>query len=431
MTALPNLQDLEVEWAEFMANRPGPRNATPGWSQDQKWRADNPGKQERLLDYRAGGARPDFSASPIGSPERRMVANISAWLLAKGTPDPEPQPGTLPHRPPPGWNGNEPEDYHSFPSYEVHEVKRDGTVPLTNGKDHVLLVDADYSGGGRIWCQGGRHIVAIAGEVDYANTSGDGFNSSFQFEGGDDGGQVFVEGFRVKNQPNGFTLKAPKLFTFQNIHCDLRDGSGQGHPDVIQVWSGYKAKGIRVARMSGWSAFTYLSDFVDDGPAASFGRETPAFWDLRDVDMHPVGRSNSLNIYMGSPQHAVWRGTNCWWETSFDPSGTLRDLGDQLRQYGLQYQPYGPNGTAAQFEILDVDGTAMIYRSPVNPQVGTPDERGSKQGQWLRYIDNPRLANIMWRAGKPTVADGADPSGMFVPASLVGRGYKSPGYVAA
>lgn len=87
MAALPNLADLEAEWAEFMFNRPGDR---PDWSQDQKWRADNPGKTAALLTYRQGGARPNFTTSKPGSPERRMLRHLDAYIKAKGAPEPPP-----------------------------------------------------------------------------------------------------------------------------------------------------------------------------------------------------------------------------------------------------------------------------------------------------------------------------------------------------
>jgi hypothetical protein len=328
---------------------------------------------------------------------------------------------------PPGWNGNEPTLPSSYPGYQVKSVTKDGTVSLTNGVDYVLEVDASYSGGGRIWVQGGRNIVVVGGEIDYANSSGDGFNSSFQFEGGDDGAIVHVEGFLTKNQPNGFTLKAPKMFQFQNIHCDLRDGSGQGHPDLIQVWSGYKAKGIRINRWTGYSGYTYFSDFTDDKGPAQFGSETPGFWELYDVDMHHVN-GQGLGNWMGSPNHAVWKGKNLWLETSTEPTGNRRDMGDQLRQYGLQYPPTSPPGYGAQYQIFDTDGTTLLYTSPVNPQGGAPGDIGRLQGQYLRYINNPRLT-AEWRCQKAPVSAGADANGNFVPAATVGPNYRSPGYV--
>ena len=82
--SLENLSDLEAEWAVFMEDKTGKRNS---WTQDQKWRADNPGEFQALLGYRNGGMRPTLATEP----GRRMVHHISAYLKAKGTvPPPNP-----------------------------------------------------------------------------------------------------------------------------------------------------------------------------------------------------------------------------------------------------------------------------------------------------------------------------------------------------
>lgn len=84
--------DLEREWAVFMENRPGPRG---GWTQDQRWRFDNPGELTELEGYRAGGARPNL-ATATG---RRMVAHLDAWLKTAPVvdPDPDPEPNVAPY----------------------------------------------------------------------------------------------------------------------------------------------------------------------------------------------------------------------------------------------------------------------------------------------------------------------------------------------
>ncbi len=79
---LANLDDLEAEWAQFMHDRTGGRSK---WSQDQRWRSDNPGKLQQLLGYRAGGPRPDFSTSAQGSVERRMLEHLDAYLEARAS----------------------------------------------------------------------------------------------------------------------------------------------------------------------------------------------------------------------------------------------------------------------------------------------------------------------------------------------------------
>jgi hypothetical protein len=386
------------------------------------WKRDNPNLYKSVMEYIYGGGRPADTDNHYG---QGMI--LLEDLARSLEPEPEPIPaGTLRWKPP-GWNGGDPTKASSYPGYEVRRVTSAGTTSLSNGRDYFLEIDVNYSGDQRVWIQGGRNIVCMGAEIDYTNSSGDGFNSSLQFEGGDDGAIVHVEGARIKNQPNGFTLKAPKMFQFQNIHTDLRDGSGSGHPDLIQVWSGAKAKGIRVHKWTGYSGFTYFSDFTDDKGPSQFGSETPSFWELYDVDMHHVN-GQGLGNWMGSPNHAVWKGSNLWLETSTEPTGNRRDMGDQLRQHGLQYPPISGPGYGARYEIFGTDGTTSLYKSPPNPQGGAPGDIGRLQGQYLRYLDNPRLT-AEWRCQIAPTSVGADANGNFVPASKVGVGYKSPGYV--
>jgi hypothetical protein len=73
---LPNLSALESEWAQFTLDKTGPRAQ---WTQDQRWRADNPGAYQQLLAYRAGtGPRPVL---PPGT-GARMVFQVDAYLIA-------------------------------------------------------------------------------------------------------------------------------------------------------------------------------------------------------------------------------------------------------------------------------------------------------------------------------------------------------------
>ena len=81
---LANLDDLEAEWAIFMQDRAGGRNK---WTQDQRWRADNPGELQALLAYRNGGARPISIMSQTG---KRMLEHLDAYREAKGGTSPSP-----------------------------------------------------------------------------------------------------------------------------------------------------------------------------------------------------------------------------------------------------------------------------------------------------------------------------------------------------
>lgn len=73
----PVVDALGREWGQFMLNRPGPRGS---WTQDQRWRADNPGALAKLVAYRdGGGPKPDLGPDGTGA---RMVEHVTAWLEA-------------------------------------------------------------------------------------------------------------------------------------------------------------------------------------------------------------------------------------------------------------------------------------------------------------------------------------------------------------
>lgn len=71
-------EKLEREWAAFMRDRPFPPEQRGRWTQDQRWRDDNPGQLDQLVAYRAGGPRPVVPAD--GGTFERMIWNIDAWL---------------------------------------------------------------------------------------------------------------------------------------------------------------------------------------------------------------------------------------------------------------------------------------------------------------------------------------------------------------
>ena len=69
LTTTPDMivAELDAAWAVFLENRSGGRG---NWTQDQRWRADNPGEWVKLLAYRDGtGPRPSLASEP----GRRMV----------------------------------------------------------------------------------------------------------------------------------------------------------------------------------------------------------------------------------------------------------------------------------------------------------------------------------------------------------------------
>jgi hypothetical protein len=83
---------------------------------------------------------------------------------------------------------------------------------------------------------------------------------------------------------------------------------------------------------------------------------------------------------------------------------------------------------AAAYEIYDENDT-LVYTSPLDPTQGATSPYGTRQGDYMRFDRMPLLTGLQWNAIRPTVADGADANGNFVPASLVGTGYVAPGYI--
>lgn len=331
---------------------------------------------------------------------------------------------------PPGWNGGDPTLASSFPGYKVQAITGPATYNLDNSTDYFLdWGDFSFTGKGNIVLNGGRNLVCVGGAVTHTNSSGDGGDDGILIEGGAAGATVHLEGLKLLDVVNGFTVRTPRFVTLQNIHIAVRgfqDNASLAHPDLIQVWTGNKCPGIRVHRFTGYSRFTFFSDFTDATVA-----QRPEFWELHDVDLHgrppwndQAGRPDGLNLWMGYAPEATWRGSNCWFETTYESSGNRRVLGSHLRQFS------GGSPTAhAGYTIYNQAGVG-VFTAPVGFNGGSPGDIGRTQGDRLVYTDDPRQPrmDLEWRCQKPTAADGADANGNFVPAGLVGAGYRSPGY---
>lgn len=75
---------LKREWDEFMHDRATPNRAQ--WTQDQRWRKDNPGALAALIAYRDGGERPFVPTA--GGTLARMIQHIDAWRAVWAIPVP-------------------------------------------------------------------------------------------------------------------------------------------------------------------------------------------------------------------------------------------------------------------------------------------------------------------------------------------------------
>lgn len=354
------------------------------------------------------------------------------WKEVVAAPTPPPGGGgTLRWSPPPGWNGGDPTLKSSFPTYQERTITGPGTLSLTNGVDYYIHMGAlAWSGNQRIVISGGRHIVLCGGAITYTNSPSDGGDVGLQIDGGTPGGIVHLEGIKITNQPNGFTIRTPRIVQIQNCWVRVKvyqDNTSIAHPDLVQVWmqnNGNPGPNIRINRCSFYSGFTYLTDFTDESGVQ--GDESP-HWELYDLDMHGIPPDSGavpligLNNWMGH-RNSIWEGDNLWLETSYESSGNRRDLGDQLRQRGLQYSV-----TQEGYQILDAAGT-VLYTQAINVQSGAPGDIGRTAGHRLVYHLDPNAANIEWKWGVPSTSDGADSAGNFCSAAIPGANYISPLY---
>lgn len=87
---------------------------------------------------------------------------------AKGTPPP-PVGGLLAFKPPPGYVGGDPRDPNNFPGFVVVDLTdaNKGSALTNGGGRDVFFKSAGLSSGGSIPVEGWRHVMGIAGEVNY------------------------------------------------------------------------------------------------------------------------------------------------------------------------------------------------------------------------------------------------------------------------
>lgn len=352
---------------------------------------------------------------------------------------------------PPGWDGvGDPGVSSSYPGYTVvTPAGGNQTLNLSNSVDYFVDLstvawNATATPAGNrttFGINGGRNVVIVGGSITVNKVNNTDDAVGLFIDGGAVGGIVHVEGVSIDAQ-NCITMRTPRMLQLQNCrltaHAYLDDHSNV-HPDCIQVWqqgtsstyaSFTRCAGIRINRCTLGSTMTYFTDLTDGSLVTDFGVQTVASWEMHDVDVHALAPLSGtppligLNIWMGAPLVATCTGTNLWWETSWESGSSRRDLGDVLRQYGLQYTP-----AAASFEIWR--GGSTIYTSPSNPSNGAGSglsPAGGVQGDQIRF-DRMNLISWIWNTQVAPTSVGADANGNFCAASVPGPSYVSPRYL--
>jgi hypothetical protein len=335
---------------------------------------------------------------------------------------------------PPGFIGGNPRDPANFPGYTViGPYTSYAEITLNDNTDYFLqLGNAAWSRpptwgewGTSIHIMGGRNVVCIGGAITFdPNPPGAGDMSAFLIDDGNPAGIVHIEGVNVPFAWNGVTVRTDRRIQLQNMRIHLENwGADPNHCDIIQTWDRGPCIGLRIHRMSAESSFTSFS-VIYNLPA-----DNPLDWEMHDVDLRPSVRpSDGLrhlgNVWMGNPAISNWHGSNLWYDPGQNWDGSIADLGDVCREYSAG----NTTPMAAAYEIYDENDT-LVYTSPLDPTQGATSPYGTRQGDYMRFDRMPLLTGLQWNAIRPTVADGADANGNFVPASLVGTGYVAPGYI--
>jgi hypothetical protein len=241
---------------------------------------------------------------------------------------------------------------------------------------------------GGIALKGGRNIVLIGGYI----TVPPGAANQSQQRGiyiKDATGIVHIEGVKIDNSGgsefDGIAAAAPEaILQFQNIRITGLTGSFKTlHADIFQPWGG--AKEIRIDHLTGTSDYQGLHIPIDGGPIGSA--------DLRNINLgheKPVGG--------GRPGFLLW----------------LTHGSKTCDTYPIEFQNVYVEGRKGE----------TVGRS-VWPPAGKNNAETSacaaveKEGE----VSWPNLATI-----KGVVKQGPPKEGDFVPETVAGIGYISPGY---
>lgn len=356
---------------------------------------------------------------------KKLLVGLDARLVALETEEPPPpQPtGTLRYRPP------------ALTSPQSLTITQPGTYNLGTGDWYIDIADVRWSsfpsGRSGIFLNGGRNLVVIGGNIEMTSTNTTDDSTGILVDGGVDGGIVHLEGLNIK-ACNGITVRTRRRVQIQNCRITVKaynDIHGDIHPDIVQVWGTSYAHlpcaGIYMHKVTGFTTYTGLVCLVELAPTS--GATDPLVWERWEVDLHPNLNSNGTKdagnyAYMSSRPTSLNNGPYC--EYRGEVYAELPTGGGGWYVRGIDdiviLKTASPN-TFFPYEIRNPAGS-VLYTSPDPPAGGSGRAEAKQTGNYLTFARVPRFANHKWIVGKPSV-------GEFVPASVPGVSYQSPGYL--
>jgi Bacterial Ig domain len=253
---------------------------------------------------------------------------------------------------------------------------------LDNARDYRLNIAEPLKR--ELWIEGGHNVVVIGGRITIDQLGGDTSyqdNTAIKIRYGAAGGTVHIEGLLVEGPyvADGIALATPRHVQLENVRIERVTAIKDAHPDCIQTQQGVGS--LRVDR------FSCASDLQG------------IF--LRD-DIYPIGASDFRHVNItGAP------GKHLFWQTTPKQPITLTDV------WLHTDSPWGPFGwwVYPNTEGLTWDGKTDMSRIAVV----------SADGSYLTFTGSSNTISGRINKGRP-------PGGDFVPRSLVGGSYVSPGY---
>ena len=230
----------------------------------------------------------------------------------------------------------------------------------------------------------------------------------------DQTGTVHIEGVLIDNSGDGITIQAPDaVFQIQNVRISnnhqYRDDFSDGHPDLIQTWSGPKE--VRIDRFTGYSDYQGLT-WLNAGDGHVYpGRVTATNVNIAPLAPQPDTLATwpdgstrdkpdlGAGVWHVSPS-TVFSCSSCYLTTGWWSQSYRRKLDDSIGGYmtgdGQYNDPY--------YELHGADGAS--YQSPSSPTGGVNDatnpvDLGRRQGDTMTSPRTPNLANETWTWGAP------------------------------
>jgi hypothetical protein len=306
-----------------------------------------------------------------------------------------------------GYQGGDPHNPDNFPGFQKVHMNESNRVFSGSG-DLYVIADSKVS---QPYFKGYRYVVALGVEIDQTNPNENGcsihgITGGVHFEGWLQYGSGLRDGLGMSSGGSGG--KKGATVQLQNYRTGPVKSVLPYHADCVQIWGssiGGVEGGCGDFRTDRYTGLTDLQNLFLSNRDGALGDG-----DLRNTNL----------IGLGSDWHPQGAGVLLYKHQRADVTGraSVMRIGENVHMEQRPLPGYGPWTTPDNWVTPNARGCDWG---------GTPDpSREAKlgqdaQGQYVYWVNGADVTGRV-RVGPP-------PGGDFVPASKVGLGYRSPGYV--